>query len=206
MLDKNHDIEISHDLQKMKQILEQKTMNLITYSDPFIKIVFVEKILKQTKIPIIYLDFDLLLSGYVNAEILPTFTNNSLFQPTKKNWNNLIKQIIFQLTKEKSIIIIDSLNGFFNISEEKDAGRIIYSYIMLFYRIADMNNSKILLLTKTDQKDQRPILSTTGRQIIDTKKLNKINLEQKNSHLTIRFDNDEKDSIKFSFPITFELR
>ena len=77
---------------------------------------------------------------------------------------------------------------------------------MLFYRIADMNNSKILLLTKTDQKDQGPILSITGRQIIDTKKLNKINLEQKNSHLTIRFDNDEKDSIKFSFPITFELR
>jgi len=206
MLDKNHDIEISYDLQKMKQILEQKTMNLITYSDPFIKIVFVEKILKQTKIPIIYLDFDLLLSGYVNAEIFPTFTNNFLFQPTKKNWNNLIKQIIFQLTKEKSIIIIDSLNGFFNISEEKDAGRIIYSYIMLFYRIADMNNSKILLLTKTDQKDQGPILSTTGRQIIDTKKLNKINLEQKNSHLIIYFDNAEKDSTKFSFPITFELR
>ena len=84
MLDKNHDIEISHDLQKMKQILEQKTMNLIMYSDPFVKIVFVEKILKQTKIPIIYLDFDLLLSGYVNAETLPTFTNNSLFRPTKK--------------------------------------------------------------------------------------------------------------------------
>ena len=84
MLDKNHDIEISHDLQKMKQILEQKTMNLIMYSDPFIKIVFVEKILKQTETPIIYLDFDLLLSGYVNAEIFPTFTNNSLFQPTKK--------------------------------------------------------------------------------------------------------------------------
>ena len=206
MLDKNHDIEISSDLQKMKQILEQKTMNLIMYSDPFIKIVFVEKIVKQTKIPIIYLDFDLLLSGYVNAKILPTFTNNFLFQPTKKNWNNLIKQIIFQLTKEKSIIIIDSLNGFFNISEEKDAGRIIYSYIMLFYRIADMNNSKILLLNKTDQKDQGPILSITGRQIIDTKKLNKINLEQKNSHLTIHFDNDEKVSTKFSFPITLELR
>jgi len=206
MLDKNHDIEISYDLQKMKQILEQKTMNLIMYSDPFIKIVFVEKILKQTKIPIIYLDFDLLLSGYVNAKIFPTFTNNFLFRPTKKNWNNLIKQIIFQLTKEKSIIIIDSLHGFFNISEEKDAGRIIYSYIMLFYRIADMNNSNILLLTKTDQKDQGPILSTTGRQIIDIKKLNKINLKQKNSHLTIHFETGEKDSIKLSFPITLELR
>jgi len=206
MLDKNHDIEIFHNLQKMKQILEQKTMNLIMYSDPFVKIVFVEKILKQTKIPIIYLDFDLLISGYVNAKIFPTFTKNFLFQPTKKNWNSLIKQIIFQLTKEKSIIIIDSLNGFFNISEEKDARRLVYSYIMLFYRIADMNNSKILLLTKTDQKDQEPILSVTSKQIINTKKLNKINLEQKNSNLTIHFNNDEKDSIKFSFPITFELR
>ena len=79
MLDKNPDQHSLIGLNEMKKYLEKNTLNSILCDEPFVKAVFLARLIEQIDVPIFYLDFDLLYSGYVNAGMLPKKVNVSLF-------------------------------------------------------------------------------------------------------------------------------
>lgn len=207
-MDKNPKQYSDEDLSCLMEIIELNTLNSIMFSDPFLKIVFLNQLMLKTNTPIFYLDFDLLYSGYVTSNIISLRNGATLYRPTKENWIKTFKTILQKLSKNKSMLIMDSLNGLFNLhNEKKDAGRLINSYIMLLSCVAKMSNSCLVLPSITRKKnDEGWVLSITGRHIVESKQMTRIQLEQIDSNMIANVI-DEKDNTKQSIkiPIKAEL-
>ena len=207
-LDKNPEQYSDEDLSSIMKIIELNTLNSIMFSDPFLKTIFLNKLILKTNTPVFYLDFDLLYSGYITSNIISLRNGVTLYRPTKDDWNKTLKTILLKLSENKSMLIMDSLNGLFNLhNEKKDAGRLINSYIMFLSCVAKMSNSCIVLPSITRKKnDEGWALSITGRRVIESKQMTRIQLDQINSNMianVIGEKDDTKQSIKI--PIQSEL-
>jgi hypothetical protein len=153
--------------------------------------------------PTLYLDFDLLYSGYVAAKILSQSQNVILHQPTQQTWKNLCVDIMDQISQKQHLVIIDSLNGFFTtITNQKDSGRIINNIIMLLVGTGQKTNSAIVVGSISKfKKDEGWILSAIGRHVIEIDKMNLISVRKQNSHLQLVLadhHNLEKSSLQIS--------
>jgi len=138
-------------------------------------------------LPIIYLDFDLLYTGYINSGLVQSNENLTLIQPTTENWNGSFSKVLQRVSNEKCLVIIDSLNGFFNMFENEDSGRQINAQILLLSYNAEMSNSKILLMCLANLKDDSSwTLSLTGRQLIEHNHTLQIHIDEKDSLVTLR--------------------
>jgi hypothetical protein len=207
-LDKNPEQYSDEDLSSIMKIIELNTLNSIMFSDPFLKTIFLNKLILKTNTPIFYLDFDLLYSGYVTSNIISLRNGVTLYRPTKDDWIKTLKTILLKLSENKSMLIMDSLNGLFNLhNEKKDAGRLINSHIMFLSCVAKMSNSCIVLPSIIRKKnDEEWVLSITGRHVIESKQMTRIQLDQINSNMIANVIG-EKDNTKKSIkiPIQSEL-
>ena len=193
---KNHGNEVSKNnkILNLENILSETEINSILYSDPFLKAGFFAKLVQDTKIDILYMDLDLLYSGYLTSKTLPTPQNLILFQPTLEAWNHTLTDILVKLSVKKSIIIIDSLNGLFNVlNEKKDIGKLVTSYVMLIASIAKKTNSYVVVASMVRyKKEEGWILSPTGKRLIETKMVKKILLEQNEAGIALDFLNKKE--------------
>ena len=208
VLDKNPEIYSDDSLSELMDTLELNSLNSIMFSNPFFKTIFLNKIIQASNIPIYYLDFDLLYSGYITSNIISKNKRVILFQPTKNDLLEIFKKILYLVSKEKSFVILDSVNGFFNlINENKDAGRMVNSYIMLLSTISKMTNSLVLFASLVREKqDEGYVLSITGRHVIDSKNITKILTEKINSNFVAKVLGDNNKSKKLiKIPISSEL-
>jgi len=204
VLDKNPE----QNLTDFKELLELNTLNLIMHSDPFLKTSFLSKIISKTNNPVIFLDFDLLFSGYICSNIISQSQALTLYQPTRKNLLETIKTILLNLSERKSILVIDSLNGLFNMySDKKNAGRLVNSFIVLFCSIAKMADSHVLISGMTRKKNGDDwVLSIIGRHIFRIKQMNTIHLEKQNSSFIANILDEKNHTTKsFKIPIRSEL-
>jgi len=113
----------------IQNILEQNTANMIFYEDSFAKTAFFTKEIPNWKTPIFYFDFDLQYTGFVNAGITPSLKNLTILHPENGSLHEDLKSVIEKISKTKSLVNIDSLNGYFNLLEgKKDIGRLINSF------------------------------------------------------------------------------
>jgi len=201
-LNKNPEQYSDEDFSRIMKIIESDTLNSIMCYDSFLKTIFLNKLILTTNTPIFYLDFDLLYSGYVISNIISLRNGVTLYSPTKGDWIKTLKTILLKLSENKSMLIIDSLNGLFNLhNEKKDAGRLINSYIMLLSCVAKMSNSCIILSSVTRKKnDEGWVLSVTGRHVIESKKMTRFQLDQIHSNLIVNVI-DEKSNLKQSIKI-----
>lgn len=197
MLFKNHNNDSDDGTHNLESILSQTKINSILYSDPFLKAAFIAKLVNDTKIDILYLDLDLLYSGYVVSGILKTPSNLSLFQPTFELWNKMLTDILVKLSTKKSLIIVDSLNGLYNLlNEKKEIGKLVNSYIMLITSIARKTNSYVVVASMARfKKEEGWVLSPTGKRLIETSMVKKILLKQDESGIILDFLNKEKTTI-----------
>ena len=207
MLDKNPQQNQIQKYSDLSKILEKNTFNSILYSDPFLKAVFLKEIIPEINSPIIFLDFDLLFSGYLISGSISKPNNLFLFQPNKENWQESLKEIFKKLSEQKSFLIIDSLNNFFNMFENNsDVGRLVNSYIMLLISSAKMSESNICLLSMARKDDdENMVLSISGRKIPQTTYMTLLQFDQTDSELkvTISFQKNEFNS--FLLPIKSDL-
>ena len=179
---------MAQDNLQIKDILEQNTLNVIFYDDSFTKTKFFVKELSKWNIPIFYLDFDLLYSGFVKSRQTPLPKNITLLCPNVDNLHENLKSVIDKISKIKSLVIIDSLNGFFNLLEDrKDTGQIINSFIMLLVSSAKNANSIVVIgsLSKLINENEW-VLYNTGRHIIENKHMTKIQLTESNGNIIVK--------------------
>jgi hypothetical protein len=202
VLDKNPEISSDDSLLELLKTLESNPLNSIMFSNSFLKTVFMNKIIQAYNYTIYYLDFDLLYSGYITSNIISKNNRVVLYQPTKNNLSEIFKKILYIVSKEKSIVILDSLNGFFNLfNENKDAGRLVNSYIILLSTISKMSGSFILFASLVRENNDEHVLSITGRHLIDSKNLTKIQTEKMDSNLVAKVlgeKSNPKNLIKIS--------
>ncbi|MFP6577998.1 MAG: hypothetical protein VB736_04380 [Candidatus Nitrosopelagicus sp.] len=185
---------------KIENILEQNLLNIIYYENSFAKAKFLTKTIEKWDIPTFYLDFDLLYSGYVKANVVPTLKNVTLLWPNSENLRENLESIIEKISMTKSVVVIDSLNGFFNILKDDDAGMLINSFIMMLASSAKNTKSIILVgsLSKLNEENEF-VLYSSGRHVIDNKHMKKIQLVESNGLLKINILNFD-NSTKSSFP------
>ncbi|MFZ0842985.1 MAG: hypothetical protein WAN80_03800 [Nitrosotalea sp.] len=176
----------------MQTILDQDLINSVFYSDPFLKAGFISKLVQDTKLQVLYLDLDLLYSGYVVSGILPTNENISLFQPTTENLYQILKEILVKASMLQTIIIVDSLNGLFNIlNRKKNIGKAIMSIIMLLASIARITKSYLVVASMVRyKKEEGWVLSPTGKRLIETKNSKKILLEYGKDGIVLSMPSD----------------
>ena len=169
----------------VQNALEQNTTNMIFYEDSFTKISFFTREISNCKVPIFYIDFDLQYTGFVKSGITQEMENLNLLHPENGSLREDLKSIIAKISREKSLIVIDSLNGFFNILEgDKDLGRLINSFLMLLVSAANHTESTILVgaLSRLNEEG-RWVLYNTGRSVIDNEHFTKIQLTRKENNL-----------------------
>ncbi|MDP7284802.1 MAG: hypothetical protein QF488_01410 [Candidatus Nitrosopelagicus sp.] len=183
---------------KIESILEQNLINIIYYENSFAKAKFLTKTIEKWDIPTFYLDFDLLYSGYVKANMIPTLKNVTLLWPNSENLRDNLESVIEKISMTKSVVVIDSLNGFFNTLEDDDAGMLINSFIMMLASSAKNTKSIILVGSLSKLNDENEfVLYSSGRHVIDNKHMKKIQLVESNGLLKINildFDNSTKSS------------
>jgi hypothetical protein len=140
-----------------------------------------------TDIPTIYLDFDLLYSGYVAARILSQDQNITLHQPTQQTWKNLSVDVMDKISQKQHLVIIDSLNGFFTtLLNQKESGRTINNTIMLLVSTGQKTNSVVVVGSISNfKKDEGWILSAVGRRVIEIEKMNLLSVRRQNSNLQL---------------------
>jgi len=177
----------------IQNTLEQNTANMIFYEDSFAKTSFFTKEIPNWKIPIFYFDFDLQYTGFVNAGITPSLKNLTMLYPENGSLREDLKSVIEKISKTKSLVIIDSLNGFFNLLEgKKDIGRLINSFLMLLASSAKHTKSTVILGTLSRLNDEdKWVLYNTGRRVIDNEHLTKIPLTRSGNSISTKILNSD---------------
>jgi hypothetical protein len=159
--------------------------NLIFYDNAFSKTKFTNKILESFQDPIIYLDFDLLFSGYIDSGYITKPSNMQIIRPNSKNLKDLLPSVFKKISSEKTIIIIDSLNGLYNFSDDENPARFVNSLIMLMVTNAKFSES-ILIITCLGQKKDKSWTLPTGRHILEFENINRFELKEKNEKIDLK--------------------
>ena len=179
----------------VQNALEQNTTNMIFYEDSFTKISFFTREISNCKVPIFYIDFDLQYTGFVKSGVTPEMKNLTLLHPENGSLHEGLKSVIAKISKEKSLIVIDSLNGFFNILEgDKDLGRLVNSFLMLLVSAANHTKSTIIVGILSRLNEDRWVLYNTGRSVIDSKYFTKIQLTRKENNTSATLLNSDNST------------
>ena len=163
----------------IQNTLEQNIANMILYDDSFAKTAFFRNQIPNWEIPIFYFDFDLQYTAFVRAGRTPTLKNLTLFgNQENDSFRKDLKSVIEKISNTKSLVIIDSLNGFFNLLEgRKDIGRLINSFLMLLVSSAKHTKSTVMVGALSKLNDEnKSILYNTGRRVIENAQFAKIQL------------------------------
>ena len=143
MLDKSPEIILDNNLEYIQSEFKKNIPNLILCSNSFHKIEFLNKIIRSTKNPIIFVDMDLLYSGYIESKMIQEKENLMIFQPSNLNWKEKLSEIITKVSKKEFLIIIDSFNGIYNLFDDLESARFVNSCIMLLSSLGKQTNSQL---------------------------------------------------------------
>lgn len=178
MLDKNPKWILDNDLVQLKNEFSDKNPNIILCSKPFVKSEFLNRLIDSTTFPVIFLDFDLLYSGYVISGMIKKNENVKIIRSSRINLEKDLKEIIERISKEKILVILDSFNGVYNMFDELESARFINATIMLLSSVARHTKSLIVATAMVIKNDSGEwILSPSGRHLIDSKKSGMYGLE-----------------------------
>lgn len=186
MLDKNPGQIIDNDLTQIQIKLEQNNPNIILCSKPFHKIEFLNRLINSTKDPIIFIDMDLLYAGYVESKMIQKKENLTIFCPNKTDWEEKFSEIISKVSKNRFLVIIDSLNGVYNLFDNLESAIFINSCLMLLSSIGNHVKSSVLITGMARKKENDGwILSPGGRHIIKSEKTGVYCLKKTENNVTI---------------------
>ena len=187
MLDKSPEIILDENLEYIQNGFKKNIPNLILCSNSFHKIEFLNKIIISTKNPIIFVDIDLLYSGYVESKMIQEKENLMIFQPNNLNWKEKLSEIITKVSKKEFLIIIDSFNGIYNLFDDLESARFVNSCIMLLSSLGKQTNSTIVITAMARKKENREwILSPGGKHIMKSAKMGIYFLKKIQTNLIIR--------------------
>jgi len=187
VLDKSPEIISDDNLEYIPNEFKKNIPNLILCSNSFHKIEFLNKIIISTKNPIIFVDMDLLYSGYIESKMMQEKENLMIFQPSNLNWKEKLSEIITKVSKKEFLIIIDSFNGIYNLFDDLESARFVNSCIMLLSSLGKQTNSTIVITAMARKKENSEwILSPGGKHIMKSAKMGIYFLKKIQNDLIIR--------------------
>jgi len=156
--------------------------NLIFYKDSFSKIKAVNKIIESFDTPVIYLDLDLLFSGYIESGQITNAQNLKVIRPNIGNLKHLLPKILNKISIQKFLVVLDSLNGLYSFTKGDSPGRFVNSLIMLISANLKYSQS-ILLVTCLAQKKENTWIMPTGKHILESENVNRFLISESNEKI-----------------------
>jgi hypothetical protein len=171
VLDKNPEIILDDNLENIQNEFKKNVPSLVLCLNSFHKIEFLNKLINSVKNPIIFVDMDLLYSGYIESKMIQRRENLEIFQPNKLDWEKKLSEIITIGSKKEFLIIIDSFNGIYNLFDDLESARFVNSCIMLLASLGNQSNSTIVITAMARKKDNNQwTLSPGGKHILKSLK------------------------------------
>jgi hypothetical protein len=197
VLDKSPEIISDENLEYIQNEFKKNIPNLILCSNSFHKIEFLNKIIISTKNPIIFVDMDLLYSGYIESKMIQEKENLMIFQPNNLNWKEKLSEIITKVSKKEFLIIIDSFNGIYNLFDDLESARFVNSCIMLLSSLGKQTNSTIVITAMARKKENSEwILSPGGKHIMKSAKMGIYFLKKIQNDLIIKLVDNNTNKFK----------
>ena len=187
MLDKSPEIISDENLEYIQNEFKKNIPSLVLCSDSFHKIEFLNKLINSVENPIIFVDMDLLYSGYIESKMIQKRENLIIFQPNKLNWKKELSEIITKGSKAEFLIIIESFNGIYNLFDDLESARFVNSCIMLLSSLGKQSNSTVVITAMARKKDSNEwILSPGGKHILKSAKTGVYFLKKNQNDLKIK--------------------
>ena len=169
-MDKNH--TTFENFQLLEENLLPSSSSFLFYENAFSKIKLIQEIASKQSLPILYIDFDFLFSGYVKSKLV-IMSNLTLFSTLESKINEILPKILTKIYIEPHLVIFDSVNGLYNtLSNDADSGRLVNTILMLLARNISFSNS-ILIISALAGKKENNWLLPNGRQILENDKMKK---------------------------------
>jgi len=184
VLDKNPELILDNNLVHIKNEFELNIPSLVLCLEPFHKIEFLYRLINSIENQIIFVDMDLLYTGYVESGMIKKKDNVRIFHPEEENWEKKLTEIISKVSKEKFLVVIDSFNGVYNMFNDLESVRFVNSCIMLLSSIANQTDSSIVITGMVRKKENIGwVISPGGKQIIRSKKTGVYFVKKNENHL-----------------------
>ncbi|MCV0393345.1 MAG: hypothetical protein K5790_08685 [Nitrosopumilus sp.] len=204
MLDKSPDQVLDDNLVHIKNEFQNHVPSIILCSEPFHKMEFLDRLINSLEMPIIFVDMDLLYTGYVESKMIPKKENIILFHPDKTDWKEKLSEIISKISKENFLVIIDSFNGVYNMFDDLESARFINSCIMLLSSISRQVNSSVVVTAMARKKENGEwVISPGGKHVIKSGKTGVYFLKKSKDDIVINIL-DENNIFSKSFKIKKE--
>lgn len=199
-MDKNPEHISDNDLEKIKKEFSLSNPVILLCDNPFVKTAFLHYLINTSNDKIIFLDFDLLYSGYITSKLIKGNNRVNRVFLDKENWNKKLAEVLSKISVEKYLVIIDSLNGMNNVFAEKDYARFINASIMLLASCGRKTGSKIIATGMARKRESELVLVPGGRHIIESKNSRNFFLEEKDEKILIKTENKISEKV---FQINF---
>ncbi len=196
LLDKNPKSVLDNNLTHIQNEFRQNIPSIVLCSEPFHKAEFLNRLINSVENPIIFVDMDLLYTGYVESGMIQEKKNVTIFHPDKVSWKKELLEIITKVSKEKLLVVIDSFNGVYNMFDDLESARFINSCIMLLSSVGKQTSSSVVIIAMARKKENNEwVLSPGGKQIIKSGKTGVFFLKKIESNLVISTFEDTNSKI-----------
>ncbi|MBA4719310.1 MAG: hypothetical protein HRO68_09535 [Nitrosopumilus sp.] len=196
MLDKNPKNVLDNNLTHIQNEFRQNIPSIVLCSEPFHKAEFLNRLINSVENPIIFVDMDLLYTGYVESGMIQKKNNVTIFHPDKVSWKKKLLEIITKVSKEKLLVVIDSFNGVYNMFDDLESARFINSCIMLLSSVGKQTSSSVVIIAMARKKENNEwVLSPGGKQIIKSGKTGVFFLKKIESNLVVSTFEDVNSKI-----------
>jgi hypothetical protein len=171
VLDKNPENILDNNLTCIQNEFRQNLPSIVLCSEPFHKAEFLNKLINSVENPIIFIDVDLLYTGYVESGMIQKKNNVTIFHPDKESWKKELLEIITKVSKKRFLVVIDSFNGVYNMFDDLESARFINACIMLLSSVGKQTSSSIVIVAMARKKENNEwILLPGGKHIIKSEK------------------------------------
>ena len=186
MLDKSPEMILENNLEKIQNKFKQNIPNIIFCSEHFHKMEFINSLIEDIDEPVIFLDMDLLYTGYVQSKMIQKKDNVRIIHANKENWTHRLTDIIDRVSKEKIFVVVDSLNMIYSMFNDLDSSIFINSCIMLLASVGRKTNSSIIITAIARKKENNGwVLSPGGKQVVKSTKTRLYYLKKNQKDLVI---------------------
>ncbi len=169
--------------------------SMVLCPHPFPKCTFLDMLARTADRSVIYVDFDMLYSGYVAANMLQQPVNVLVRRPEVAGWREEISGLIQMVSIEPYLVIIDSLNGMNTMWAGRDAARLANYSIMLLAALGRKSGTRVVVSAIARKGSDGWELLPGGRQLPGRMTENLFALEVGSGSLRIRKDGGAEDPL-----------
>lgn len=119
--------------------------DVVLCTNPFSKHLFLESVVDTSDCGVIYLDFDLLYSGYVSSGMTDPPTTVSIRHPSRESWNAELTNTLHMISQERYLVILDSLNTLSALWSRSGSKHLAACSVMLMSSLGRKTGTRLLV-------------------------------------------------------------